>query len=235
MRLLLVGDAKRLAGLLLQSLVKAGYRLDIVGTRAELLSSAAAVRYDLLIVAPGLPDGDGLEAIRALRAKHFCSPILVITARSSIEDRISGLDSGADDYLAKPFHSAELLAHIRALLRRPYELQPLTLRKGTIELDTSNYEIRCRGKILDLRPGERRLLAVLMRGGGKIVPKSALEEGLSRFRRERTANAIEAVISRLRKALREAGSGVAIDTVRGVGYRLSVEDEPRSKETAAAK
>ena len=123
MRLLLAEDSERLQELLSESLKQAGYMLDVVATAAELFSSVAATKYDLLIIDLGLPDGDGLSAIRDLRATGMSVPILIITARGSIDDRIVGLDSGADDYLIKPFNHAELLARIRALLRRPSELQ----------------------------------------------------------------------------------------------------------------
>jgi two-component system OmpR family response regulator len=223
-RLLLVEHAKRVQELLSETLENAGYRLDIVGSIADLQTSVTAVRYDLVVIDPWLPDGDGLSAIRALRASHFAPPILIIAARASVEDRVKGLDSGADDHLTRPLNSAELLARIRALLRRPYELRPPTLRKGRIELDPSNYEVHCQGQPLDLRPAERRLLTHLMQGHGRIVLKSALEDALSHSGRDISANALEALVSRLRKALRKADSGLLIDTIRGVGYRLIAEE-----------
>lgn len=221
---MLVEHSKRLQQFLPETLKTAGYKLDIVGSIAELQTNVATARYHVIIVDPELPDGDGLRAIRALRASHVTPPILIISARTGIDDRVKGLDSGADDYLNKPFHSAELLAHVRALLRRPYELQPPTLRQGKIELDSSNYEVHCRGQLLNLRLGERRLLAHLMRRGGNIVLKSALEDALSQSNRTTSINALEALVSRLRRALREADSGLVIDTIRGVGYRLTAED-----------
>jgi DNA-binding response OmpR family regulator len=224
LRLLLAEDSERLQELLSESLKSAGYRLDIVASVAELTSSAASVNYDLIIVDLGLPDGDGLAAIRAMRSAGISAPIVIITARGSIEDRISGLDSGADDYLIKPFNHIELLARVRALLRRPTELHATVLRKGKTELDETNEEVRCAGQPVDLRRSERRLLAILMRRSG-VVAKSAIEEGLTELRRELSNNAIEALISRVRKALSEADSGITIETVRGVGYRLREESE----------
>ena len=226
MRLLLVEDSERLQELLSESLKSSGYMLDAVATVAELHSSVAAANYDLLIIDLGLPDGDGLEAIRSLRAAGASVPILIITARGSVDDRISGLDSGADDYLIKPFNHAELLARVRALLRRPAELQGPVLRRGKTELDQGKDEVRCAGRPVGLRLSERRLLAALMRRSGSVVPKSAIEGTLSEFGRELSANAVEALVSRLRKALEDVDSGIAIETVRGVGYRL-VEVESR--------
>jgi two-component system, OmpR family, response regulator len=223
MRLLLAEDSVRLQELLGDALNRAGYGLDAVGTVAELLNAAASIRYDLIIVDLGLPDGDGLDAIRALRKSGLTMPILIITARSSIEQRVDGLDSGADDYLTKPFNHAELLARVRALMRRPSELQAPVLRVGNTELDEAAARVLCSGKPIELRLSERRLLAVLMRRSGSVVAKSVIEEALSEFGRELSANAVEALVSRVRKALGEADSGVAIETVRGVGYQLKVE------------
>lgn len=220
MRLLLVEDSVRLQELLAETLRDAGYRLDIAGTVQEFLSSAAAVAYDLVIVDLGLPDGDGLAAIRELRSRGASIPILVITARGSVDDRVAGLDSGADDYLIKPFNHVELLARVRALLRRPPEIRGPRLEAGNLVLDETTGEASCRGKAIELRPSERRLLALLMRRSGVVIPKSSIEEALSEFGRELSANAIEALVSRLRKALADAGTDVSVVTVRGVGYAL---------------
>lgn len=223
MRLLLVEDSQRLQELLGDSLTSAGYRLDKASTVAELDSMIEAVNYDLLIVDLGLPDGDGLTAIRGLRAKGITTPILIITARGSIDDRVTGLDSGADDYLIKPFNHSELLARVHALLRRPSDLHGPILKRGSLEFDDAKGEVRSGGKLVELRLSERRLLGTLMRRSGTVVTKAAIEEGLSQFGRELSSNAVEALVSRVRKALAEAGSEVSIETVRGVGYRL-VED-----------
>ena len=225
MRLLLVEDSLRLQELLADPLRRAGYGLDAVGTVAELLSSVAVVQYDLIIVDLGLPDGDGLSAIRSLRSLGHSTPILIITARGSIEDRVVGLDSGADDYLIKPFKHAELLARVRALLRRPSELQGPVFRYGEVELDEARGEITCSGKPIELRLSERRLLAMLLRRSGSVVPKSTIEDALLDGR-ELSANAVEVLVSRLRKALGEGSAGVTIETVRGIGYRLRLDGEP---------
>ena len=226
MRLLLVEDSLRLQELLADPLRRAGYGLDAVRTVAELLNSVAVVQYDLIIVDLGLPDGDGLSAIRSLRSMGHSTPILIITARGSIEDRVVGLDSGADDYLIKPFKHAELLARVRALLRRPSELQGPVFRYGEVELDEARGEITCSGKRIDLRLSERRLLAMLLRRSGSVVPKSTIEDALSEIGRELSANAVEVLVSRLRKALGEGSAGVTIETVRGIGYRLRLDGEP---------
>src|SRR5262249_53928828 len=128
-------DSKRLQELLSESLASAGYKLDVASTISELLGMVGSVNYDLLIIDLGLPDGDGLSAIRTLRAQGNTMPILIITARGSIDDRVSGLDTGADDYLIKPFNHSELIARVRALLRRPADLHGPILRRGSLEFE----------------------------------------------------------------------------------------------------
>lgn len=220
MRLLLIEDSTRLQELLGETLRDAGYRLDVGATVAELKNLARSVAYDLIIVDLGLPDGDGLLGIRELRSTGLAVPILVVTARGTIEDRISGLDSGADDYLIKPFNHAELLARVRALLRRPAEIRGPRLEVGSLVFDEGTGEAHCEGRSIDLRPSERRLLSLLMRRRGTVIPKSSIEEALSEFGRELSPNAIEALVSRLRKALADANCTVTLGTVRGLGYVL---------------
>jgi two-component system, OmpR family, response regulator len=219
-RLLLVEDSKRLQALLGESLRGADYPLDVVGTVGEAHAAMADVAYDLLIVDLGLPDGDGISLIHKVRSAGNNVPVLVITARAGIDHRISGLDSGADDYLVKPFSHLELLARIRALLRRPRDMREPILQIGRLELNEATSEVRADGRMVDLRAAERRLLALLMRRAGRIVPKSSIEERLSEFGRELTVNAVEAHVSRLRKTLDQVSAGVFIETIRGVGYAL---------------
>jgi two-component system OmpR family response regulator len=225
MRILLVEDNLRLQELLTEALRGAGYGVDAVSTVAELLSSARATKYDLLIVDLMLPDGDGLDAIRLLRSENLSVPILIMTAKGSIEDRIGGLDAGADDYVIKPFNHGELLARVRALLRRSSEVVGPILRKGKLELDEAAAEVRCFDKPVDLRLSERRLLAMLMRRNGRVVEKHSIEAAMSGFGREISSNAVEALVSRLRKSLEGVEAGIVIETVRGVGYRLKEKSE----------
>lgn len=223
MRLLLVEDSERLQALLTESLRGSGYGLDVVSTVGELLTAAATVNYDLVLVDLGLPDGDGLDAIRTLRLSGMMMPILIITARGRVDDRVLGLDVGADDYMIKPFNHIELLARVRALLRRPTDIQSAILRKGRIELEAATGKVLCDGIAIEMRPSERRLLELLLRRNAAVVAKSAIEEALSEFGREVSSNAVEALIYRLRKALRDAQSGLAVETVRGIGYQLREE------------
>lgn len=220
MRLLMAEDSVRLQELLRETL-RRDYRLDIVGSCSELLSAAESVAYDLFIIDLGLPDGDGIEAIRTLRSRQIAAPILIMTARDAVDDRIRGLDCGADDYLTKPFNNGELLARIRALLRRPALVAVPVLKFGPLECDEITGHVLMNGKSVELRPSERKLLAVLMRHNGTIATKASIEESLSEFGRELSSNAVEIIISRLRKAIAATGADeVRIETVRGIGYAL---------------
>lgn len=220
MRLLLVEDNPRLQTLLTETLNSAGFGLDAVGTVGDLYASCAAMQYDLIVIDLGLPDGDGLAAIRKLRAEQVRTPILVITARGSIEERVLGLDAGADDYLTKPFNNSEFLARVRALLRRPADVMGTVLAVGNTTISASTLEVHCNGAPVDMRFSERRLLLLLMRRAGTLVPKSTLETSLSEFGRDVSANAIEALVSRTRRALADAHSDIVIETVRSVGYSI---------------
>ena len=220
MRLLLVEDNVRLRQSISDTLRHGGYVLDAFGTVAESHAASRQIAYGLLIVDLTLPDGDGLKLIRELRSANCSTPILVITARTAIDDRVKGLDSGADDYLVKPFHQAELVARVRALLRRPRDIRAATIRAGGVVLDETTGDVRVNGEVLGLRPRERCLLALLLRRAEMTVPKSAIESALSEFDREISPNAIEVLVCRLRKALSENPTSIVIETVRGIGYAL---------------
>lgn len=220
MRLLLAEDNLRLQALLAQALNAAGFGLDAVGTVADLQVCALSMAYDLIVIDLGLPDGDGLEALMDLRAHGVSTPVLVITARGTVDERVRGLDAGADDYLPKPFNNAEFLARVRALLRRPSDVIGPLIDVGNTSINVGNLEVVCAGQSVDLRLSERRLLALLMRRAGTLVPKSTLESSLSEFGRDVSSNAIEALVSRARRTLADAGSSIVIETVRGVGYVL---------------
>ena len=219
MRLLLVEDNIRLQRLLSASLRCEDYRVDVASSVADYQAVARDVRYDLFIIDLALPDGDGVTIIDDIRARDQ-APILVITARATVADRVSGLDHGADDYLVKPFHTAELLARVRALLRRPSELRPASVRIGNIVFQTATGEVTVEGREIVLRSSERQLLGLLIRRAGSTVPKSSIDMALSEFDKELSANAIEVLVYRLRRALADRNTGLTIETVRGIGYRL---------------
>ena len=186
----------------------------------EASAALSTAGYDLVLVDLGLPDGDGLDLVRAIRRKGDTVPILILTARDALGDRVTGLDAGADDYLVKPFANAELAARCRALLRRPgHRLAPI-LAAGDLSFDTATRQASFRGAPIDLSKREAGVLEALMRRSGSVVAKEALEETLYAFNEPVTPNALEAAVSRLRKRLDEAGASDLLHTVRGLGYLL---------------
>ncbi|HEY9211554.1 MAG TPA: response regulator transcription factor [Ancylobacter sp.] len=220
MRLLLVEDSARLRDLVGETIRGAGWRLDTVGGRLDAEEALAATQYDLVLLDLGLPDGDGIEVLRELRRRKNPTPVLVLTARAAVDERIAGLDAGADDYLTKPFNNGELLARVRALLRRaPISVDPV-LTAGVLSFDPATHEIHCAGATLSLTPRERAVLEILMRNVGRVTHKRGLEEKLSEYDDEASANAIELLLSRLRRKLAPYPTLTAIETVRGVGYLL---------------
>jgi DNA-binding response OmpR family regulator len=220
MRLLLVEDSERLRELVGAAVREAGWRLDGVGGVTDAEEALATTAYDLLLLDLGLPDGDGLDLLRAIRRRKSQLPVLVITARGAVDERIAGLDAGADDYLAKPFNKGELLARARALLRRaPISADPV-LSAGRLRFDVATRSVVCGDAAVALAPRERALLELLMREAERVVRKRRIEEALSEFGEEVTPNAVELVVSRLRAKLAEHDTGAAIETLRGLGYLL---------------
>lgn len=226
MRILLLEDNLRLAELVARGLRAGGFAVNSVATVADAEAALASVQYQALILDLGLPDGDGLELLKDMRRRKDGLPVLVLTARDGVEDRVRGLNAGADDYLLKPFAMEELVARLRALLRRPGSSLGVELACGAISLDTVTREVRVRGETLSVPRRETDMLEHLLRRAGRVVPKQALEEALYGFEDPASANTVEALISRLRKRLTQVPSGVAIHTLRGVGYMLSDVEAP---------
>jgi len=220
MRLLLVEDSVRLRELLTERVHDAGWRLDAVATAAEAEAATRSVAYDLALLDLGLPDRDGIALIRELRKRGFAAPILVITARGAVDDRVAALDSGADDYLVKPFNHTELLARCRALLRRRSSAVVELFEVAGISFDPALGIVRIAGEALSIAPRERSVLELLLRNAGRVVAKGQIEVALSEFGGEISTNAVELAVSRLRRRLAPSQSGVAIETIRGVGYLL---------------
>lgn len=220
MRLLLIEDNERLQELLGRALTGDGFAVDAARNLREAQEFVAAARYDLIVLDLGLPDGDGLTLIKALRGRAVPVPILVMTARDGLDDRIAGLDLGADDYLVKPFATAELAARCRALLRRPGGVLGSVLTTGNLSLDCNAREVRIGAQLLTLSPREISLLELLMRKSGQVVPREVLENGLYALGQEVSPNALEAVVSRLRRKLSTGGATATLHTAHGVGYAL---------------
>lgn len=220
MRILLIEDNDRLRTLTGGALRAAGWSCDAFALGEEGVEALRLVPYDLVVLDLGLPDMDGLEILRRMRAKAMQTPVLVLTARAAIDERIDGLDAGADDYLTKPFNNGELLARIRALLRRSPQAVMPDLLAGNLVLPLAGGPVRCADAGIDLAPRERALLEMLMRQADQVVPKRKIEHAFSQFGDERSANAVELSMSRLRRKLEGRPTGIAIETVRGVGYLL---------------
>jgi DNA-binding response OmpR family regulator len=220
MRILLVEDEAEMARALSSALRAYDMVVDHVATLAEAEEAISADVHMAVLLDRQLPDGDGLTLIPRLRARADSVPIIVLTARGELADRIAGLDSGADDYLAKPFAVEELLARLRAVLRRPAGLKPDIVRAGNLAFDLSHREASVEGHPLDLPRRELLVLEALIRRMGRTVLRSALEEAVYNFDDEIQSNALDTHVSRLRRKLSDAAAGVEIHGIRGVGYLL---------------
>lgn len=217
MRLLVIEDDVLIARSLEQALSPLGNTVEVFTTHGEGAAALRHDRFDLVLLDLGLPDGNGLSLLSALRDRGDTTPVLILTARDAVDDRVSGLDHGADDYLAKPFSLAELEARVRALLRRSQQRSDNRLRYGTLVFDPATGAATLDDAPLALPRRELRLLEGLLLHAGSIAPREALERRLFGFD-EVGSNALEVYVSRLRKRL--AGSGFQIRTFRGLGYRL---------------
>lgn len=221
MRLLLVEDERRIAEILAGVLQKEGFAVDAVATAAAATKALATIPYDAAILDLGLPDADGLAVLGAARARGDSVPILILTARDAVEDRVLGLDAGGDDYLVKPFATAELVARIKALLRRPGGALGVVLKAGNVSFDTIGRDVRIDETAVPLSRRESAILEHLMRRLGRVVPKAILEEKLYGLDQEIESNVVPVHVHHLRRKLTEHGAAVEIHTVRGLGYLLS--------------
>lgn len=220
MRVLLVEDEPEMASALSAALKGYDILIDHVSSLADADEAVSATDYSAILLDRQLPDGDGLTLIPKLRARRMNTPVIVLTARGDLADRVTGLNTGADDYLGKPFAMEELLARLRAVLRRPADLPSETMTLGRLSFDTGNREASVDGKLLELPRRELLVLETLLRRMGRTVPRSALEDAVYNFDDEIQSNALDTHISRLRRKLSEVNAGIEIHAVRGVGYLL---------------
>jgi DNA-binding response OmpR family regulator len=221
MRLLLVEDNEELSGLLVKSLAAAGFGADTVTTAVDALSVLGSTHYAAAILDLGLPDEDGLTVLRALRTRQNTMPVLILTARDGVNDRVTGLRAGADDYLVKPFAIEELVARLEALLRRPGQLLGRSLKLGNLVFDTGARQLFICGEPQILSARELALLEILMRRSGRVVSKRTVEDQIFGLANDVGSNAIEVYVHRLRKSLQDYGASAAIHTIRGVGYLIA--------------
>jgi DNA-binding response OmpR family regulator len=220
MRLLTVEDEPDLGVLLREALSRAGFAIDLVTGIADAENHIRLAAYDVMILDLGLADGDGLTLLCALRRRGNMVPVLILTARDAPEDRVSGLDIGADDYLIKPFHMPELISRVRALLRRPNAALGVVLELGELVLDTAARQAKVGATPLVLSLREMALLELLLRRQGRVVTREAIEQGLYGFDTTLGSNAVEVLVHRLRRKLADADARAVVHTLRGVGYLL---------------
>jgi len=225
MRILVAEDDAILADGLTRTLRQSGYAVDWVKTGVEADSALDANDFDLLILDIGLPKKSGLEVLRRLRGRDSRMPVLILTALDGVNDRVRGLDAGADDYLAKPFELAELEARVRALTRRGMAGGPTLLRHGALSYDQVGRTVRVNGELLELSAREVSLLEIFLQRSGRLVSKDQLVSHLCEWGEEVSDNAIEVYVHRLRKKLEPA---VKIRTVRGLGYSLEQAAPPNA-------
>ena len=222
MRILVVEDFFLIAEEVRTGLESMGFSVDIAAniTTAETMLQSAD--FDALILDRKLPDGDGIEWLKHMRLRGVVPPVLILSGRDALADRVDGLDAGADDYLAKPIAVAELAARLRAVLRRPGARRTALLVFGSLEFDSVSRVAKCHGHDLQLARREADLLEVLMRAPGHIAKRSVIENALYNFEEPVTPNALEAIVSRLRHKLALCGGERFLKTLRGFGYCLQI-------------
>lgn len=223
MRILVIEDDPTLGNALQEFLTQQGYAVDWLQEGGRVVETLVGQYYDLLLLDLNLPGKGGLEVLRELRAASQTLPVLILTARDGVDDRVAGLDGGADDYVTKPFELAELAARVRALGRRRAGQAHAIIEAGPLQFDTVGREVRVAGERLNLSVRELSVLEMLMLRAGKVVTKRQIVNSLSAWDADFSENAVEVYIYRLRRRLE--GTGAGIQTVRGFGYLLEA-DEP---------
>lgn len=222
MRILVVEDDRLVAGSVVLGLSRAGFTVDHVSSAEMAASALRNEKFDLAVVDLGLPGIDGLEMIRTLRKRGENLPVLILSARDSLFSRVAGLDAGADDYMVKPFQLSELVARVRALIRRSKSIASSEIVHGSLRMDQARHLVQLDGKEVDLTPREWTVLEALLLDAPNVLSKSALIQKLGGWDQDLTPNAIEVLVSRLRGKLES--SAVNIRTVRGIGYRIDALD-----------
>jgi two-component system OmpR family response regulator len=220
MRVLVVEDEVKMGGLLARGLREEGHAADVTRSGDDALWMAAAIDYDAIVLDVMLPGRDGFEVCRTLRERGVWSPVLMLTARDAVEDRIAGLDAGADDYLPKPFAFGELLARLRALARRGAAERPAVLEAGDLRLDPATRRVTRGGREIALSAKEFALLETFMRRSGEVLSRSRLLEHVWDFDYEQRSNVVDVYVRYLREKVDRPFGRDSIETVRGVGYRF---------------
>jgi two-component system, OmpR family, response regulator len=220
-KLLVIEDDVRMAGLLRRGLALEGWAVDVVGDAVDARHAVLSTPYDAVVCDVGLPGPEsGLDWCRWLRREDIWTPVLMLTARSDVRDRIEGLDCGADDYLGKPFAFGELAARLRALLRRGETERPTVLTNGDLVLDPASHQVHWAGHVVELSPRELALLDYFMRRPGDVLRRTEILDHVWDYAYDGTSNVVDVYVRYLRVRLSAAGAPDLIETVRGVGYRL---------------
>ena len=223
-RILLIEDHERLAQLIRKALMTAGIGVDLSKGINDAWAAVQQVPYQALVLDRGLPDGDGLVLLQKLRGGGFRVPCLVLTARDALHDRVEGLDAGADDYLPKPFAMDEMVARVRALLRRPVEFRLLDPSHGDLTLHSATSVLCCGDERVTLAPAELQIMLLLLRKHEEVVRRSALEAAAWGLSEAVTPNALDVALHRIRRKLQAIASRQCIVNVRGLGYALREDD-----------
>ena len=219
MKVLIVEDDRKLQSFIARALNEEGYVTDICRTGREALEQLGQITYDLVVLDWMLPEGDGLSVCRSLRERGSRVPVLMLTARDDVGEKVLALDAGADDYVTKPFHLAEFLARVRSLLRRTADSQVSALRVGTLSLDLRHRVLHVQGRRIELTGRELGLLEVLMRNAGRVVTRTEILDQVWGVHFDPESNVIEVHMRRLREKLGDAAA--SLETVRGQGYRMA--------------
>ncbi len=233
MRILVVEDDQALAKVLVRGLSEEGHAVDGVSTVADASEAHAINSYDLVVLDIGLPDGDGVDFCRGLRSAGATTPVLMLTARDGLSDKVAGLDAGADDYLSKPFAYPELAARVRALLRRPRDAVSPVLAWNDIRLDPAAHTVWRGAIMIPLTPREFSLLDYLLRHPDQVCTREALLEHVWDAHYDGVSNVVDVHIANLRRKLEQPGQPDPVETVRGVGYRL-VDPQVQDRSTLGA-
>lgn len=223
-RILLIEDHDRLARLMRKGLMAAGIAVDVVERIDAAWHAIGQIPYQALVLDRGLPDGDGLSLLQRLRSAGVLTPCLVLTARDSLHDRVEGLEAGADDYLPKPFAMDEMVARVRALLRRPAEFRPLDPSQGDLTLRTTDGVLSCGDERITLAPAEMQIMLLLLHRREDVVRRNALEAAAWGLNEAVTPNALDVALHRIRRKLMAIGSRQRITNIRGLGYALRQDD-----------
>lgn len=225
MRILVIEDEENISHFIRQGLEEAGYAVDLARDGKAGFEYALALQYDVMVLDIMLPAMDGLALLRELRSREITTPVIFLTARDTVEDRVLGLDTGADDYLVKPFAFSELLARVRTLMRRPPLQAQTTLEVGDLYMDTLKREVRRSSRIIDLSTREFALLEYLMRHPDHVLSRTQIGEHVWNIDFFSESNVVDVYIGYLRRKVDKCSSQPLIHTVRGVGYRLSARTE----------